>query len=245
MSRILVFRPGQLGDTLIAIPSLSVLRERFPTASITILHDQQVGKQYVLAREVLDGTSIVDGFLAYPSRKAALANFRQAAALLVLLIRIRRARFTTLVYLAPSRRTPKQVARDRLYFQLAGIREFYGMTGFLTSSAAKVEGPLPVGLSEADSLLARLNRSGLKTPPIGQGKMDFSLPPAVESMAQSWLRRVPKGHPVLAVGPGSKMPVKMWPEDRYRQVIQRLIHEFDMWPIVFRSARREADRGLG
>ena len=38
------------------------------------------------------------------------------------------------------------------------------------------------------------------------------------------------------------MPVKIWPEDRYREVVADLITEFDLWPVVF-GGPEDRDRG--
>ena len=35
------------------------------------------------------------------------------------------------------------------------------------------------------------------------------------------------------MGPGSKMPSKRWPMERYAETIQRLIDKFNIWPVVF------------
>jgi len=37
----------------------------------------------------------------------------------------------------------------------------------------------------------------------------------------------------IAIGPGSKMPAKVWPKDRFINVVQHLIDSHDIWPVVF------------
>jgi ADP-heptose:LPS heptosyltransferase len=53
-----------------------------------------------------------------------------------------------------------------------------------------------------------------------------------------WLDQLPSddGRPWVGVGPGSKMPAKRWPEDRFREVVRELIEEFEIWPVVFGGA---------
>jgi ADP-heptose:LPS heptosyltransferase len=53
-----------------------------------------------------------------------------------------------------------------------------------------------------------------------------------------WLDQLPSddGRPWIGVGPGSKMPAKRWPEDRFREVVRELIEEFEIWPVVFGGA---------
>ena len=56
-----------------------------------------------------------------------------------------------------------------------------------------------------------------------------------EAAVRHWLIELPTdgNRQWIAVGPSSKMPVKVWPEERYLKVVQQLIQEFDIWPVVF------------
>jgi len=57
-------------------------------------------------------------------------------------------------------------------------------------------------------------------------------------LSKNWLLSQPEdgGRPWLGVGPGSKMAAKVWPEERFRETVQRLIDRFDLWPVVFGGA---------
>ena len=64
--RILVFRIGQLGDTIVALPAMWTVRRHFPNAHLALLCDRHPGKRYVLASDLLQGAGIFDEFLSYP-----------------------------------------------------------------------------------------------------------------------------------------------------------------------------------
>jgi len=49
----------------VLIPSLKLLRRRFPEARITYIHDRQINKKWVLAASVLRDTGLVDQFMVY------------------------------------------------------------------------------------------------------------------------------------------------------------------------------------
>jgi len=51
----------------------------------------------------------------------------------------------------------------------------------------------------------------------------------------------PISSPFVAFGPGSKMPAKRWPIERFAEVGQSLIDRFDIWPIVFGGAEDADD----
>lgn len=58
------------------------------------------------------------------------------------------------------------------------------------------------------------------------------------------LRELPadRGRLWISVGPGGKLPVNVWPWERYRDTISPLIPLFDVWPVVVGG---EQDRQIG
>ena len=119
---------------------------------------------------------------------------------------LRRRKFDTLVYLAPAVRSPAQVNRDRKFFQLAGIKNFIGMTHFI-AQPEKIPGkPLPRLPSEADQLLNRLRADGIPISQPGQARADLGLDISEETEVAAWLAGLPTDHdhPWIGVGPGSK-----------------------------------------
>jgi asparagine synthase (glutamine-hydrolysing) len=238
--RVLVFRIGQLGDTIVALPAMWTVRRHFPNAHLALLCDRHPGKRYVLGSDLLEGAHIFDEVLSYPVSELGL--ILKPGRMASLLAAIRRRKFDTLVYLAPSNRTIEQVERDRWFFSLAGIKNFIGMEGF-PHLAAKIPGePLDETASETDLLLKRLAVSGLpvefnggKVDRVVPNAMDLGLGEAEEAQVSNWLSRLGSDgdRPWVAIGPGSKMPAKRWPLERFQRVISYLIEEFDIWPVVF------------
>ncbi|MGD1083156.1 MAG: glycosyltransferase family 9 protein [Verrucomicrobiota bacterium] len=242
--RILVFHIGQLGDTIAALPALWAVRRHFPDAAMTLLCDQQAGRDYVPAADVLRGSGIFDHFISYPTAGGGRRGLAQTLRMCALLVNLRRRRFDTLAYLAPSIRSGVQIKRDRRFFRAAGIARLLGMNDF-PSLPAKLDGqPLGATAAEADLLLARLRKDGIPVPAAGMGCMSLGLGPAEERALADWVAGLPPdgGRRWLAVGPGSKMPAKRWPVDRYERVVKALIQEFDLWPVIF-GAREEARIG--
>jgi hypothetical protein len=114
------------------------------------------------------------------------------------------------------------------------MKTFIGFDGFV-DLPKKVPGvPLPRIAHESDLLLARLAASGIPVPPEGEGDMDLGLRRADQVRVDAWFEALGPdgGRPWIGVGPGSKMPSKIWPEERYRLVVSSLIAEYDVWPVV-------------
>ncbi len=238
--RILIFRIGELGDTLIAVPCLWAVRRAFPTAWLALLANFDPGANYVDARQVLPRRGLIDEWLSYNT-----ADYESKLADLGgLLLQLRRLRFDTLVYLAPRNRKPAEVRRDLLFFRLAGIKNVIGASAIKGLPPRFNGGPLPSTAHEVEHLLARLAADGLETPSSKHAQIDLALTADEYKVADSWWRRHvpddPEAPIVVAFAPASKWQSKVWPEDRFVDVGRRLIREFDVHPIVFGGGEDKA-----
>ncbi|HEY5039913.1 MAG TPA: glycosyltransferase family 9 protein [bacterium] len=100
----------------------------------------------------------------------------------------------------------------------------------------QVEGQsLPLVPSEADLLLSRLKASGLRVPDPGFGKIGLNFKKEERASLNEILITLPKdGEKTwIGIGPGSNQPAKIWPKDRYKEVVSQLISKHDVWPVVF------------
>jgi heptosyltransferase-3 len=239
--RILIFRTGQLGDMITALPSMRAVREKWPHAQLTLLCDVHPGQKYVLGSDIFRNAGLFDSFELYevpPVGTGPLARFRIS---LRLLLRLRRGHFCTLFYLAPTLRSPQQIHRDRRFFKAAGIKTFYGMEDFPEVPGKRLNVPLQGLGHEADLLLARLKDSGIAIPPVNKGSLDLGLGEEDQLAVNRWLDLLPEdgGRRWIGVGPTSKMPAKRWPLERFEQVVRRLVEQFDIWPVVFGAAEEK------
>ncbi len=243
-SRIVVYRIGQLGDTIVALPAMWAVRENFPNAKLTLLCDQHPHTNYILASGLLRDAGIFDEFMAYPVGRLGPGAPRRAAELLK---QLRERKFDTLVYLAPSARSPARVRRDKWFFRAAGIRSVIGMTGFPTFHPKRSDAPLGALPRESELLLLRLRDSGLRVS-LQHPRFDLGLGEKELNEVNAWLAQqsqIDGDRRWVAVGPGSKMPAKQWPLENYDAVVRDLIGAFDIWPVVFGGPEdREIGDGL-
>lgn len=243
--KILIYRIGQLGDTVIALPSLWAIRRHYKDAHLTLLCERRRGTNGILAVELLQGAGVCDDFLSYMPQEGPGGRLLFLARMLKLAARLRRMRFGAVVYLAPSLRAARQVARDRWFFSLASIRKCLGMTGFPELPKKSGGGPLLATESEADLLLRRLARDGIPVPPPGCGSLELCLGARECEEVEAWERTLSGdgNKPWIGIAPGSKMAAKRWPLERFEQVVQMLIDHYDVWPVVFGN-REEHSQGI-
>ena len=237
VKKILFFRIGQLGDTIVSIPSIQFFREQFPGASFVLMSDRIVGQKYVLAKEIFENTSLFSDYVFYRKSRDGDFHWRDKLAMLAVVPRLLAKRFDAVVYLAPSLRTRQQVARDRSFFRLMGISRLWGFQRNPRSESPNVH--------EAEWLLAQFKNDGFAVPQSANGKMDLMISRAEQVFAESWINEhLPNRNGRLVVGfaPGSKMPAKRWRIDNFWQVGHQLIKKYDIWPLVFGDA---SDRKAG
>jgi heptosyltransferase-3 len=229
-SRILIFRIGQLGDTLVAIPAIWAVRRQFPDAHIALLSTTDVTNRHVTPERVMP-SGVINEWLTYDADESG-TDYWQG---LKLAWRLRRGRFDTLIYLAPRSRPAEHVRRDLALFRLAGVRTFIGHRDIEPLPAKRGSAPLARVEHEADHLLSRLARSGIKTPVHGDGSMDLQITVEESVNADAWLRARLHGDDdvqLLAVCPGSKWPSKVWPEERFVDLGRQLIGKHGLTPLI-------------
>jgi len=161
-----------------------------------------------------------------------------------LLIQLIFRKFDTLIYLIRADSNNRRINRDKFFFRLSGIKQYIGMDTYRLrpiGKAGSLKTPVP---RVADILLDRLRAGGLRTPKPGRGRVDVNVGERENEHVKRWLSNRPSdgGRPWLAIGLGSKMPIKIWPYERYLDVVKHLIEKYDLWPVVFGGPE---DRSLG
>ncbi len=239
--RILIFRIGELGDSLIALPALRAVRARFPNAHVAMLSNMDPVSRHVGPNQILPH-GLIDEWLTYPATESGTTLLDKLA----LLRTLRRAHYDILVYLAPRVRSAGAARRDFLFFKLAGIPVKIAVNGFEALPRARPNEPLKEVIHEADHLLSRIAKSGIEVPRPGAANFDLALTQSEVAAAYDWIERNVASADLVSlvgVGPGSKWPSKIWPEERYVEMGRSLFcNGIRAYPIVFGGP---SDRALG
>src|SRR5580698_236458 len=118
--RVLIYRLGSIGDTLVALPALHLVAKAFPAAERRMLTNFPVNVKAPPAAAILENTGIVHGFLRYA------VGIRSPRELLSLWWQVFRWRPEVLVYLGSSRGV-ESARRDAAFFRLCGIPRLIGV----------------------------------------------------------------------------------------------------------------------
>ncbi len=221
--RILVFHIGHIGDTLMILPSLWLLREALPSASFFLLSDKVIGQKFTPSTAIFENTDFFKRCLYF--FKLANGKVLHLLSMLLLFPVLWMLRFDAVAYLVPSNRTKHQIRRDALYFKLMGIKNRWGLN-FQTTDVTS-------GTPEYQMILNRLYADDFVSRRLS---MDLMLSQQERNQVDRWLQQnsgLPKDALIIGFGPGSKMSSKQWPLTRFYRVGKQLINEFSIFPIVF------------
>jgi ADP-heptose:LPS heptosyltransferase len=211
VTRLLIYRLGSLGDTLLALPAFHLIRENFPEARITLLTHLPAESKAPAIVSVLEHTNLHQGVIRYPLR---LRSVRQIKALRD---EIAAGQFQLAIHLAESRGTAKTL-RDYVFLRACGIRRVVGLPWGRETLAADGTGQAEW---EPRRLLRRL--ACLGKPNLEEEKWwDLRLRPEELERADKILS--PFRGPFLAASLGTKVEVNHWTEGNWRSLL-RQIHQ--------------------
>lgn len=230
--KILIYRLGSLGDTVVALPSLHLVAHAFPDAERRVLTNFPASAKEAPLEAVIGGSGLVHGYFRYPigSRSPkALWTLRQA---------IRRWSPDVLVYLAEPRGS-FTAYRDALFFRSCGIRDLIGVP----YSKDQQEHRGLAGVARFESEAHRLARciSNLGSIDLGDsGSWDLHLNAAEERAAEELLwKEMPQ---FVAVSVGTKVEVNDWGEINWASLLSRVSARIPELGLVLVGASDERDK---
>ncbi len=234
---ILVFRIGQLGDTLVSLPAIQDIRNRHPRDRLVLLTDRHPGRTgYISSWDILGPTGWFDHVLFYvPKTLNWIYDVDRGS----LPLRLRRFA-PDIAYVLTPRRTMWQHYRDRIFMKgLVGAREVYD-SGIDKEPARRRGADLPQMTPEWLRL-----RNVVPGEHVGKVDVAMAVSMADKDHVEFLLRlawgRMPSQ--LLAIGPGSKMPAKVWPQDRFFDLTRRLLEQYpDLHVVVLGGPE---DRAVG
>ena len=233
--RVVVYRFGSLGDTLVVLPAFHLVRKTFPNAHITLLTNIPVHAKAAPMEAVLGGAGFYDDVLRYP---VSMRNFDG-------LVRLRKSlkegAYDCLVYMASPKGGLMTSVRDYLFFRSCGIPHVLGVP-FSRSTLRSL--PVP-----GTNLYASRTSRALEALSV-LGKIDTGDPLAWDlrltheeiAESESLLGRHGITSKFLAISAGTKMSAKDWEEHNWVALVRRLAVEYPGLPLVLLGVSEERER---
>jgi len=211
-ARTLIIKPSSMGDVVQALPVLTVLKERHPSARVSWL----VGKAFA---GILEGHPRLDEVIVFDRQRFGrfTVSLKVASEFAAFLADLRRRRFTTVIDLQGLLRSGVLAlatgAPNRVGFRQA--REMAPLFYTAEVSAGRQE------VHAVDRYLAVARRLGL-----GRPTARDHLPVSAESRRAIRRRLTKVGlgpeEPFVAVGAHARWPTKQWPPERFAVVLDAL-----------------------
>lgn len=231
---VIVYRIGQLGDTIVSLPAIAELRRQNSGKRLVLLTDRHPKrKELVSSWDVVGALGLCDEVMWYDVSDNVFANW---AAYFKLAMKIRAMAPYEVVNLAP-RTGRRQVWRDRGFF-----RRLCGVSRYRALSPAE-----PLARHSTDDVPSRPEWLRLLEAIDATATPSFAfrinVPKAAEYEAATALAPVMIASRLVAFSPGSKMPSKRWPIERYAEVGKRILDEYPGTAIVILGGSE--DKALG
>lgn len=199
---------------------------------------------FVSASGVLPNRGLFDDWMAYPSKQNSLEQIKSYTKLFV---EIRNRNFDALFYLMTRNRSQSLIKRDVIFFKLAGIKKILGAK-YLAANLLdkKFSGSIPKIVREQDFFLESLKNENIPIP-AEISKPELLLSESEREDAEKWLKQncgsFFEQNKLIAVAPSSNWKSKIWEEEKFFKVVERLITEKKIFPIVFGSGE-EKEKGI-
>jgi ADP-heptose:LPS heptosyltransferase len=230
VKRVLIYRLGSLGDTVVVLPALHLVARAFPSARRLMLTNIPVHAKAPAVSAILGDSGLVHDYMSYP------VGTRGVRELLRLWWNIARFRPQVMVYLTKPR-GERVVKRDAVFFRLCGVRRMVGLP--LGDLAAPLYFPeQDIWEHESQRLLrtvSELGESSIDDP----ANWDLRLTAA--ELQRGRAARAPfQERPFLVCGPGTKMQAKDWGDHNWRALLSALSTQLPGFGLMLIGAREDA-----
>lgn len=228
--RVLIYRLGSLGDTVIALPSLRLVARAFPNAERRLLTNFPVNVKAPPAEAILRHTGLVDGYFRYA------VGTRSVKELLSLWWRLRRWRPEVLVYLGPARGV-EAAKRDARFFRLCGIARQIGvpLTESMQQNLVEADGLLEPEGSRLARNIGELGNTRLED----AANWELGLTAEEKARAAELLAEI-GDRPLIAVSVGTKVQSKDWGRENWRELLRRLGELYPGYALALSGAPEES-----
>jgi len=231
VKKVLIYRMGSLGDTMVVLPSLHLIERTFPNARRLMLTNFPVHAKAPAASAIIGESGLVDGYMSYP------VGTRSASTLAQLWLQIRHFRPQVLIYLTRPR-GESVIKRDVRFFRLCGITRFVGLPfGDLAGPRYLPENDM---WEHESARLLRSIRSLGEADIEDPANWDLRLTEAERAKARQLLASI-SGRPFIACGPGTKMQAKDWGEENWQRLLEKLSSALPDYALVLVGAKEDSE----
>lgn len=229
INKILVYRLGSLGDTLVALPSFNAIREKFPHAEITILTSRPENSVIAPLEAILPKKNF-DNLIIYPLQT------KNSLIISNLIKNIRDKNFDLAINLTQSRGFIKTF-RDLLFFKICKIPNLLGFS-FSSKDLILQKKQGDFYEPERERIFRRIKVLTKKSCE-DESLWDLLFTEEEKQTAESIQKKNRIDIPFIAVSLGSQFEEKKWQPSNWSKTIQIILAKYPHLQIVALGAKNE------
>jgi len=215
--RVCIYRIGNIGDIVCALPAIHAIRRAYPDAHLTLLTSPG-RKGAIGAADLLEGAPWLDELDIYYAED--IKGFRQ---IVRFLRRLRERAFDVWIELPPDLAPIRRMLRDIFVARATGARWACGWQMGTVRVATQAQSELLTFPNEVDRLLAIVAECGI---PVGETVFPLPINEHHRRYVDEILRKDGlTGKPLVVIAPGAKRSTNRWPLDRFSEVGRHLVGE--------------------
>ena len=226
-NNILIYKIGNIGDIVCAIPSFIEVRNNFPKARITLLTSPGV-KSAIGARELITGAWYIDELEVYYADDIDTINKKRS-----FINQLKKKNYDLFIQLPDDLANFKTLLRNMVFAKLIGVWSAYGFKIRTIQLFKKTQVDYTKQATEVESLLDILRENNIK---IGKVEYAFSIPEAQKNNINNLLKekwgKINKKGLVVAISGGGKREANQWPKERFKEIIEYLCGRYNVKIII-------------
>jgi len=227
--KIIIFRQGRIGDTLVAFPLIQALKKLFPSARLVYCTQNYRNKKHLQGHDVTDLSPYIDSVVSYNFEDSVIKKYQS------LKRGLNPGKEDLLIYLPYNRVRRYQILRDWLFFKMLNFKhmicfkENWDWTYFYDRKQNKFP-------KEHNRMFDFVRKAGIPVDFSGNCSLKYDAKWADDKLNEWGINR----KEFLAVCPGSKMQSKLWPEERYI-LVGKEWHKRTGMPLIIVGGPNESD----
>ncbi len=219
---ILIYKIGNIGDIVCAVPSFIAIRKNFPDSKITLLTSPG-GREMVGAKELLNGTWYLDEMKVYYSDN--IDSWRKKKEFIK---NLRENNYNLFIQLPDDLANFRTLFRNMIFARLLGIKSAFGFKIRTIQAFKKTQVDYSFKKNEVENLLDILSENGIRYEKIEFG---FNIDEGIENRIASLLRGNfgfdYEKELIIAMSPAGKREANKWPVERYQKLTSYLIERYN------------------
>ncbi len=224
---IIIYKIGNIGDIVCAIPSFTAIKKKFPNSKITLLTSPG-NRGSIGARDFLEGAPYFDEIITYYSDEVSSFSL-----IIKLIKKLRAKKYDLFIQLPDDLAFFRTMIRNELFSKFIGSKHAFQFSLRTSQLFKKTQVDFTTKDTESVALLKILENNGIKSDKIVYEFPNYAESKNIQKEIESFKNQ---NKLLLGVCMGGKTEGQRWPKDNFLKVINALSVKHKFGVIYFSGA---------